>query len=61
MMATLTSPAETLIVDTFPAPGDGCLGYLVVDEASRTALAIDPRLDQVDRFIEALAAVEATA
>jgi glyoxylase-like metal-dependent hydrolase (beta-lactamase superfamily II)/rhodanese-related sulfurtransferase len=55
-MATLTSPAETLIVDTFPAPGDGCLGYLVVDEASRTALAIDPRLDQVDRFIEALAA-----
>jgi len=56
MMATLTSPAETLIVNTFPAPGDGCLGYLVVDEASRTALAIDPRLDQVDRFIEALAA-----
>ena len=29
------------------------------DEASRTALAIDPRLDQVDRFTEAL--VEAGA
>lgn len=55
-MATLTSPAEVLTVDTFPAPGDGCLGYLAVDEASRTALAIDPRLDQVDRFIEALTA-----
>jgi glyoxylase-like metal-dependent hydrolase (beta-lactamase superfamily II)/rhodanese-related sulfurtransferase len=55
-MATLTSPAGVLTVDTFSAPGDGCLGYLVVDEASRTALAIDPRLDQVDRFIEAVAA-----
>ena len=55
-MATLTSPTGALTVDTFPAPGDGCLGYLVVDEASRTAVAIDPRLDQVDRFIEALAA-----
>jgi glyoxylase-like metal-dependent hydrolase (beta-lactamase superfamily II)/rhodanese-related sulfurtransferase len=55
-MATLTSPAGVLTVDTVPAPGDGCLGYLVVDEASRTALAIDPRLDQIDRFTEALAA-----
>ena len=55
-METLTSPAGVFTVDTFPTPGDGCLGYLVVDEASRTALAIDPRLDQVDRFIDALAA-----
>ncbi len=55
-MATLTSPAGILTVDTFPAPGDGCLGYLVVDEASRSAFGIDPRLDQVDRFTEALAA-----
>jgi glyoxylase-like metal-dependent hydrolase (beta-lactamase superfamily II) len=58
-MATLTHPAGTLTIDTFPTPGDGCLGYLVVDEASRTALAIDPRLDQVDRFVEALATHDA--
>lgn len=58
-MTTLTSPAGVLTIDTFPAPGDGCLGYLVVDETSRTALAIDPRLDQVDRLVEALAAHDA--
>jgi glyoxylase-like metal-dependent hydrolase (beta-lactamase superfamily II)/rhodanese-related sulfurtransferase len=55
-MTTLTSPASTLTVETFRAQGDGCLAYLVVDDASRTALAIDPRVDQVDRFQEALAA-----
>lgn len=59
MTTTLTSTARALTVDSFSAPGDGCLGYLVVDEASRTALAIDPRLDQVDRFVEALAAHDA--
>src|SRR5262249_15466102 len=37
----------------------GCLGYLVVDEASRTAVAIDPRLDLVERFQAALAAHDA--
>jgi glyoxylase-like metal-dependent hydrolase (beta-lactamase superfamily II)/rhodanese-related sulfurtransferase len=58
-MTTLTSPTDVLAIDTFPAPGDGCLGYLVVDETSRTALAIDPRLDQVGRFVEALAARDA--
>ena len=58
-MTTLASPADVLTIDTFSAPGDGCLGYLVVDETSRTALAIDPRLDQVDRFVEALAAHDA--
>ncbi len=55
-MTTLTSPAVALTVDTFRAPDDGCLGYLLVDEVTRTALAIDPRLDQVDRFLETLAA-----
>ncbi|PYM17121.1 MAG: hypothetical protein DMD81_10500, partial [Candidatus Rokuibacteriota bacterium] len=54
-MATLTRPA-TLSIETFRAPGEGCLGYLVVDEPSRTALAIDPRLDQVGAFQETLAA-----
>ena len=48
-----------MTIETFRANGDGCLGYLVVDEASRTALAIDPRLEQVDRFQEALRAHEA--
>jgi glyoxylase-like metal-dependent hydrolase (beta-lactamase superfamily II) len=48
--------SEALTVEAFRADGDGCLGYLVVDEVSRTALAIDPRLDHVDRFQEALKA-----
>ena len=54
-MPTLTSPAATLTVETYRAD-EGCLGYLVVDEASHTALAVDPRLDQVDRYLESLAA-----
>ena len=55
MPPTTASPA-TLTVETFRAPDDGCLAYLVADEASRTALAIDPRLDQVDALTDALAA-----
>lgn len=55
-MPTLASLPATLTVETVCAPGEGCLGYLLVDEASRSALAIDPRLDHVDRFLEALAA-----
>lgn len=55
-MTTLASPTAALTIETFPAPGDGCLGYLVVDEASHAALAIDPRLDQVEGFLEVLAA-----
>ncbi len=48
-MSTLTGPAMALTVDTFRAPDDGFLAYLVVDEVSRTALAIDPCLDQRPR------------
>lgn len=55
-MSTLTSSGVALTVETFRAQNDGCLAYLVVDEASRTALAIDPRLDQVDRLLQALTA-----
>ena len=52
----MTTLSATLTIETFKAEGDGCLGYLLVDEPSRTALAIDPRLDLVDRFQEALVA-----
>jgi glyoxylase-like metal-dependent hydrolase (beta-lactamase superfamily II)/rhodanese-related sulfurtransferase len=55
-MATLTRTPAALSIETFRAPGEGCLSYLVVDEASRSALAIDPRIDQVGAFQEALAA-----
>ena len=55
MTTTLSRPA-TLTIETFRAPTEGCLGYLLVDEASRTALAIDPRVDQVDAFQDALTA-----
>jgi glyoxylase-like metal-dependent hydrolase (beta-lactamase superfamily II) len=55
-MATLTGPGTTLTLETFRAAGDGCLGYLVVDDATGTAMAIDPRADQVDQFQEALRA-----
>ena len=52
----MTTLSAALTIETFRAEGDGCLGYLLVDEPSHTALAIDPRLDLVDRFQEALAA-----
>lgn len=55
-MSALISPAVALTVETFRAQNEGCLAYLVVDEASRTALAIDPRLDQVDRLLAVLTA-----
>jgi glyoxylase-like metal-dependent hydrolase (beta-lactamase superfamily II) len=55
-MATLIGSPAVLGIETFRVPGDGCLGYLVVDETSRTALAVDPRLDQVDRFLDTLTA-----
>ncbi|HSE93511.1 MAG TPA: rhodanese-like domain-containing protein [Methylomirabilota bacterium] len=54
MTATTQRPVPT--IETFAADVGGCLGYLVVDEASRTAMAIDPRLDHVERFQDALAA-----
>ena len=58
-MTTSTVPITGVTVETFRAQGDGCLGYLVVDEASRAALAIDPRADDVDRFVAAAAARDA--
>lgn len=58
-MTTLTNRVGELMVETFRAMDGGCLGYLVIDEASRTAMAIDPRIDQLDRFLEALEARDA--
>ena len=55
-MTTITADTRSLTLDTFRAERDGCLAYLVVDETSRSALAIDPRLDQVDEILEALTA-----
>jgi glyoxylase-like metal-dependent hydrolase (beta-lactamase superfamily II) len=55
-MTVIAGPAAALALETFRAPQDGCLAYLVVDEASRTALAIDPRLDQVELFLKAVTA-----
>jgi glyoxylase-like metal-dependent hydrolase (beta-lactamase superfamily II) len=55
MTSILLSPTA-LMIETLRAPGDGCLGYLVVDERTRIALAIDPRLDQVGAIREMLTA-----
>lgn len=46
----------SIATETFRVPDDGCLGYLVIDEATGSALAVDPRLDLVERLTEALAA-----
>jgi glyoxylase-like metal-dependent hydrolase (beta-lactamase superfamily II) len=55
-MTTTASDAGLLALDTFRADRDGCLAYLVVDEASRTGIVIDPRLDQVDEILAAVTA-----
>src|SRR5678815_550081 len=51
-MATIGIIDATVGVETFRAQDGGCLGYLVVDEASHTAWAIDPRLDQVGDLLD---------
>ena len=53
-MATIGIIDATVGVETFRAQDGGCLGYLVVDEASHTAWAIDPRLDQVEELLDAV-------
>jgi sulfur dioxygenase len=55
-MTPITATRTALSLETFRGPSDGCLAYLVIDVASRTALAIDPRLDQVDLFLDTLGA-----
>jgi glyoxylase-like metal-dependent hydrolase (beta-lactamase superfamily II)/rhodanese-related sulfurtransferase len=53
-MATIGIVEATVRVETFRAQDGGCLGYLVVDEASHTAWAIDPPLDQVEDLLDAV-------
>jgi glyoxylase-like metal-dependent hydrolase (beta-lactamase superfamily II)/rhodanese-related sulfurtransferase len=55
-MTTTASDAGLLALDTFRADRDGCLAYLVADDASRTGMVIDPRLDQVDDILAAVTA-----
>lgn len=55
-MTTTATDTAFLALDTFRAERDGCLAYLLVDGGSRTALVIDPRLDQVDAILEAMTA-----
>src|SRR5262245_42411401 len=50
-MTTLIS-RTTLIVETIRAEDGGCLGYLLIDAPSGTGLAVDPRLDLVDEFLD---------
>jgi len=54
-MAPTATIASGISIETLRSP-EGCVGYLVVDAATRSALAIDPRLDQVSRFQEILRA-----
>ena len=56
MMTMTTTDAQLLTLETFRAERDGCLAYLVVDEASRAGLVIDPRLDQVDEILATVTA-----
>lgn len=56
-MSTKTQLSYT--VETFP-DAEGCRAYLVVDKDTKQALAIDPRLDQVQAIEAALAKSGAT-
>jgi glyoxylase-like metal-dependent hydrolase (beta-lactamase superfamily II) len=54
-MSTATATAAAVTVQAFRSP-EGCVAYLIADEPSQTALALDPRLDQVDLLVQAAAA-----
>lgn len=55
-MTSMVSSPTQLKVETFRAPDEGCLGYVIVDERSGKGLALDPRLDQVSAIQERLSA-----
>lgn len=52
-MPTATVAAAAVTVQAFRSP-EGCVAYLIADEPSRSTLALDPRLDQVDLLVRAL-------
>lgn len=47
MTATATRP----FIQQVTRKGEGCLGYVIADRASRQAVIIDPRHDQVDEYV----------
>lgn len=51
---TATAIATTPLIRQVSRPGQGCLGYVVADPASRRAAVIDPRHDQVDEYLALL-------
>src|SRR4030095_10963639 len=53
-MSTATATAAAITVQTFRSP-EGCVAYLIADEATGSALVLDPRLDQVDLLAQAVA------
>jgi len=53
-MSTATATAAAITVQVFRSP-EGCVAYLIADEATGSALVLDPRLDQVDVLVQALA------
>lgn len=57
----MTTAVKTKVaVDVLKHDRDGCVAYVVTDEASKQALVIDPRLDQVEAAQERLRARGAT-
>lgn len=50
MTATATKP----FIKQVTRQGEGCLGYIIGDRATRKAVVIDPRHDQVDEYIDLL-------
>ncbi|HXH81484.1 MAG TPA: MBL fold metallo-hydrolase, partial [Candidatus Tectomicrobia bacterium] len=55
LMASTPTASATVSIASLRAP-QGCVAYLVVDDETRTALAVDPRLDQVDSLVETASA-----
>lgn len=49
-------PAAAIAVQPLRHEAEGCVAYVITDHASREALVVDPRLDQVDAIQAALRA-----
>lgn len=44
--------SDTLEIHRFKSDAEGCVAYLIQDVASRAAVVVDPRLDQVEEIVE---------